>query len=120
MADTGSLIQLHKHNNFEVLEYLEDSDGKLYYKGVPIYTAVSENPNNAITTLADGIFVDNTYFLSKDQYELLSKFSFKDNELYYDGIIVSREYQNNQIDNMISSLWNKLDAEDAITGGDSA
>ena len=119
MADTGSLIQLHKHNNFEVLEYLEDSDGKLYYKDVPIYTAVSESPNNAITTLTDGIFVDNTYFLSKEQYELLSKFSFKDNELYYDGIIVSREYQNNQIDNMISSLWNKLDTEDAVTGGDS-
>ena len=120
MADTGSLIQLHKHLNFEVLEALEDSNGRLYYKGVPIYTAVSKNPNNAITTLTDGIFVDNTYFLSKEQYDLLTKFSYENNELYYDGVIVSREYQNNQISNMISSLWNKLNSEDTVTGGDSA
>ena len=30
-SGTGSLIQLHNHDNYDVLEELEDSGGKLYY-----------------------------------------------------------------------------------------
>ena len=88
MANSGSLIQLHKHLNLDILEQLSELDGNLYYKNIPIYIAVSNNPNNAITTLTDGIFVDNSYFLSKNQYDLLTKFSYKDNELYYNNILV--------------------------------
>ena len=118
-SETGSLIQLHKHNNFDVLEELEDSGGKLYYKGVPIYTAVSNKPNNAIVTISDGIYVDNSCFLSGDQYDLLTKFSYKNGELLYDNVIVSREYQDNAVYDTVTAVWAKLDAEDAaIAGGE--
>ena len=115
---TGSLIQLHNHNNYNVLEELEDSSGKLYYKGVPIYTAISKQTNNAIVELADGIYVDNSCFLSGDQYDLLTKFSYKNGELYYDDVIVSREYQDNAIYDTVSAVWDKLNAEDAAIGGE--
>lgn len=116
---TGSLIQLHNHDNYDVLEELEDSDGKLYYKGVPIYTAVSNKPNNAIVTISDGIYVDNSCFLSGDQYDLLTKFSYKNGELLYDNVIVSREYQDNAVYDTVTAVWAKLDAEDAaIAGGE--
>ena len=116
---TGSLIQLHNNDNYDVLEELEDSDGKLYYKGVPIYTAVSIKPNNAIVTISDGIYVDNSCFLSGDQYDLLTKFSYKNGELLYDNVIVSREYQDNAVYDTVTAVWAKLDAEDAaIAGGE--
>lgn len=116
-SGTGSLIQLHKHDNFDVLEELEDSSGKLYYKGVPIYTAVSSKANNAIVTVSDGIYVDSSCFLSGDQYDLLTKFSYKNGELLYDNVIVSREYQDNAIYDTVTAVWAKLDAEDAATAG---
>lgn len=119
-SGTGSLIQLHKHDNFDVLEELEDSGGKLYYKGVPIYTAVSSKANNAIVTVSDGIYVDGSCFLSGDQYDLLTKFSYKNGELLYDNVIVSREYQDNAIYDTITAVWAKLDAEDAATAGGGA
>ena len=116
---TGSLIQLHNHDNYDVLEELEDSGGKLYYKGVPIYTAVSNKPNNAIVTISDGIYVDNSCFLSGDQYDLLTKFSYKNGELLYNNVIVSREYQDNAVYDTVTAVWAKLDAEDAaIAGGE--
>lgn len=37
--------------------------------------------------------------------ELLEKFTFKDGELYFDGVIVSREYTSEQIQTMIKELW---------------
>lgn len=114
---TGSLIQLHKHDNFDVLEELEDSGGKLYYKGVPIYTAVSSKAHNAIVTISDGIYVDGSCFLSGDQYDLLTKFSYKNGELLYDNVIVSREYQDNAVYDTVTAVWAKLDAEDAATAG---
>ena len=118
-SGTGSLIQLHNHDNYDVLEELEDSGGKLYYKGVPIYTAVSNKPNNAIVTISDGIYVDNSCFLSGDQYDLLTKFSYKNGELLYDNVIVSREYQDNAVYDTVTAVWAKLDAEDAaIAGGE--
>ena len=42
MADTGSLIQVHYHNNFKTLENLSDFNGILYYKEVPISLFVSD------------------------------------------------------------------------------
>lgn len=116
-SGTGSLIQLHNHDNYNVLEELEDSGGKLYYKGVPIYTAVSSKPNNAIVTISDGIYVDGSCFLSRDQYDLLTKFSYKNGELLYDNVIVSREYQDNAIYDAVTAVWAKLDAEDAAIAG---
>ena len=116
--NTGSLIKLHNHNNYGTLEALEDYDGKLYYKGAPVYTAVSNDNRNAIITFTDGIFVDNSYFLNENQYSLLTKFSYKNGELYYDDVIVSRKYNDNAIYDMITAVWNKLDAENTeATGG---
>lgn len=42
MDNTGSLIQIHYHNNFETLENLSNIDGILYFKGTPIHPIVSD------------------------------------------------------------------------------
>lgn len=42
MSNTGSLIQIHYHNNFETLENLLDIDGILYYKETPIHPIISD------------------------------------------------------------------------------
>lgn len=42
MNNTGSLIQIHHHNNFETLEQITDYNGTLYYKDAPILYAASD------------------------------------------------------------------------------
>lgn len=113
MSSAGSLIQLHHHSNIDVLDDISDSDGKLYYKGTPIYTQVSKTDGNAIQTLSDGIYVDSTYFLTEDQYNLLTKFSFVNNELLYDGEIVSREYKNSAVVNCVNAVWEAIEQEES-------
>lgn len=50
MSKTGSLIQLHHHNNFEILEQLTEKNNILHYKDVPIFPSVSdEEIQQAIT-----------------------------------------------------------------------
>lgn len=44
--------------------------------------------------------------------DVLEKFTFKDGELYFDGIIVSREYTSEEIQAMIEELW--IDIEDFL------
>ena len=39
---------------------------------------------------------------------------------YIDYTSSTSNYSENEIKKMIEDLWNKLDAEDAVTGGDSA
>lgn len=108
MAKTGSLIQLHSHTNLEILEFLSDVDDNLYYKGIPIYTQVSSDKNNAIQKLPDGIFVDNS---------VLSRLSTKDNKIYFDGKLITQEYTENEIQTMITGMWSILEPK---TGGDSS
>ena len=106
MSDTGSLIQLHSHTNLELLEFLSDDNGNLYYKGVPIYIQVSKDKNNAIQKLPDGIFVDNS---------IISRLSTKDDRLYFDNVLVTQEYTERDIEIMIIGLWSMLEP-----GGDSS
>ncbi len=108
MAKSGSLIQLHSHTNLEILEFLSDVDDNLYYKGIPIYTQVSSDRNNAIKKLPDGIFVDNS---------ILSRLSAKDDKIYFDNKLITQEYTENEIQNMITGMWNILEPK---TGGDSS
>lgn len=115
MAATGSLLQLHSHNNYDILEEISDINGQLYYKGVPIYIGLSKENNNAIELFSDGIYVNGSYFLNKEQFDLLTKFDYKNNELYYDDIIVSREYDIKEIEDMINEIWNKINTENSNT-----
>ena len=43
MPSTGSIIQLHHNNNFELLEFLTENNNNLYYKDKPIYTPSLKN-----------------------------------------------------------------------------
>lgn len=36
MNETGSLIRMHHHENFDILDNLSENEGTLYYKGEPI------------------------------------------------------------------------------------
>ncbi len=57
MPNTGSIIQLHHHNNFELLEFLTEDNGNLYYKSKPVYTPISLTEHNVVQAKTDGIFV---------------------------------------------------------------
>lgn len=105
MINEGGLIKLHYHKHLEVLEELTDTGGVLYYRGTPLIATdkplfqsvqISKKEHNYLQKLEDGLFVDGTF---------LDRFSYKDNELYFDDKIVSREYTETEITNMVDSLW---------------
>lgn len=112
MADTGSLIKLHYHKNqSEVLDFLSVVDGNLYFKNAPIYIQVSADARNAIVKLPDGIFVDKSYFLTKQQYDVLTKFKFENSLLYFGEHTISWDYTYQQIQLTNKEVWDVLNAE---------
>ena len=111
MAGAGSLIQIHYHANFEVLEGLSDVGGSLYYKNLPIFVQISKEKNNAIVEKKDGIHVDNSYFLDEAQYRILTKFNFYNGTLTYDGRIISWDYTEDQLFVVNEQVWEELSAE---------
>ena len=107
----GSLIEIHYHANFGVLEELSEVGGNLYYKNAPIFTAVSKEKTNAIIKKLDGIYVDNSYFLNEKYYRLLTKFDFYNGILAYDGREISWDYTEDQLDVLHKQIWGELDKE---------
>lgn len=99
MLNAGGLIKLHYHDHLDVLESFNDINGVLYYKDAPLFQniQISKYQHNHLVRKPDGLFVDGA---------LLDRFDYHDNELYFDNIIVSREYTNQKITDMIDSLWN--------------
>ena len=114
MPNPGSIIQLHHHNNFELLEFFTETNNNLYYKNKPVYTPISLSEHNAIQTKDDGFFVDGKNFIDDTEHDILSRFSFKNANLYFDNIVVSREYQRPAIQLMIVELWEVINAGGAI------
>lgn len=98
MLEAGGLIKLHYHSHFDVLEAFSDISGVLYYKDSPLFQNIqlSQREHNHLVKTSDGLFVDGTF---------LDRFSYHDQELYFDDVIVSREYTNEKISAMVSSLW---------------
>lgn len=112
MADTGSLIKLHYHQNqTDVLDFLSVVNGNLYFKNAPIYIHVSEDEKNAIVKLPDGIFVDKSYFLTKAQYDVLTQFKFENSLLYFGEHIISWDYTYQQIQLTNKEVWDALNVE---------
>lgn len=112
MADTGSLIRIHYHENqLDVLDFLSDEDGKLYFKNAPVYTQVSSDSKNAITKLPDGIFVDGSYFLTETQYNVLTQFSYDNSLLKFGDRVISWEYTLQQIQLTNKEIWDVLNPE---------
>jgi len=121
----GSLIQLHFHENFDVIDKLSDVGGILYYKDTPVFPSVSKKDNNAVTLETDGLYVSNVTMLSQKQYDLLSKFDYINNVLVFNDVTVSQEYTKTQITVMIHELWLEIDPEydggdEDNTGGDTS
>lgn len=98
MLEAGGLIKLHYHNHFDVLEAFSEVNGVLYYKDDPLSQNIqlSQQEHNHLVKASDGLFVDGTF---------LDRFSYHDQELYFDDVIVSREYTNEKISAMVDSLW---------------
>lgn len=100
MLKAGGLIKMHYHDHYEVLESFYDVDGVLYYREKPLFLNITISPNehNYLTKLENGLFVDGTF---------LDRFSYENDELLFDNIIVSREYEDQKIQDMVTSLFNK-------------
>ncbi len=98
MQQAGGLIKLHYHTNLSLLELFSETNNILYYRGSPLFQniQISQKQHNKLTRESDGLFVDGTF---------IDKFEYINGELLFDGIIVSREYTNQQIINTINSLW---------------
>ena len=98
MLEAGGLIRLHIHNHFEVLEAFSEKNGVLYYKNSPLSQSIqlSQREHNHLVNEPDGLFVDGTF---------LDRFDYHDQELYFDDVIVSREYKDENISAMIDVLW---------------
>ncbi len=114
----GSLIQLHLHENFDVIAMLSDVDGILYYKATPVFPSVSKKDNNGITLESDGLFMSNLTMLNFQQYDIVSRFKVVNNALTFNGTIIPQEYTKTQIAGMIAELWNELEPD--TSGGDTS
>ena len=103
MAQVGSLIPVHSHDNKSVLDCLSENDKKqLLYNGKIIDAALSEKDNNLIERLEDGLYIDGS---------VLSKFTYVDGVLKFRGIVVSQEYDERSVKAMIYDLWKEYDEE---------
>ena len=98
MIQAGGLIRLHYHDNLDILNLFSEVDNVLYYRNNSLFQniQISEAEHNHLTKQQDGLFVDGTF---------LDRFSYYDNELYFDDKIVSREYTDQQITDMVNTLW---------------
>lgn len=98
MLEAGGLIKLHYHSHFDVLEAFSEVSGVLYYKDDPLSQNIqlSQQEHNHLVKESDGLFVDGAF---------LDRFDYHDQELYFDDVIVSREYEDEVISAMIDSLW---------------
>jgi len=114
MSSTGSIIQLHQHINFPLLEFLTEDNNNLYYKDKPIYTPISKLANNLIEEKEDGFFVNGATLPDEIQHNILTRFSTLNGVLYFDGIVVSREYERQSIQLMVQQLWTVINSGGVI------
>ena len=98
MLNAGGLIKLHYHEHLDVLEKFTEVSDVLYFNGDSLFNnlELSQEPHNYLIKNNDGLFVDGSF---------IDRFDYHDNELYFDDIIVSREYTDQQITNLVNSLF---------------
>ncbi len=107
---TGSLIPFHQHNNLDLLQLLTDTNGLLYYNGKPVTPPVKNDKNNALQVTSNNeLFVDGTYFLSKEQYEVLSKFDYAAYLLTFNGREVALKADDSSVKSVINQVWSNID-----------
>ena len=102
MINAGGLIKLHHHKNFALLELFSDVNNVLYYRNASLFNNIqlSQNQNNLLTKANDGLYVNGTF---------LKRFTYNSGNLYFDGKIVSREYEDSAIRSSIVTIWNNLE-----------
>lgn len=105
MAGTGSLIQLHIHDNKAILDaFSENSDKQLLYRGKLIDAKISEKEKNLLTREEDGLYVDGSV-LGEFTYDDINKL------LKFKGVTVSQEYDKRSITLMIYDLWKEINSQ---------
>ena len=77
-----------------------------------VWMQISSKENNGITLEPDGLFMSNLTMLNTTQYYLVSRFSYIDGRLFFDNTVVSQEYTYDQIEAMVSDLWEELEHEE--------
>lgn len=107
--ETGGMILIHLHDNKAVLDLLKEANGQLYYNDKPVMTPISKQDHNAIKELTDGLHVDNTYFLNKTQFDVLTGFTFVNGTLYHNNKIVSQEYTDLQMQLAVAEVWKAVE-----------
>lgn len=107
----GGLIKLHSHDNKEILDKLTIVDGNLLYNNKPIYIQVSTKNKNLLIQESDGLYVDGSYMLTKEQYDILTQFNFENNTLSYAGKEVPRKYSDAVVEYMIDEIWQQIESE---------
>lgn len=108
----GSLLELHSHNNLNILNELSEASSILYYKGKKIagIADISKEPNNAIIGKSDGIYVDGKLLCTSDEKDLLSKLSIDPTQgLMVNGKQVGHSHNNKDILDKFS-----IDTENAL------
>ena len=100
MLEAGGLIKLHYHWNYDILQLFSEENGILYYRSESLFKnlEISQAEHNHLSKNNDGLFVDGTF---EDRFS----YDSEHDELYFDTRIVSREYTNQQITDMVNSLW---------------
>ncbi len=101
-------------SNSDVLEQLSDSNGVLQYKGKPIAAdlKVKDDPLNAIqVTDAKELFVNNSYFLNQQQYEMFSKFTYDASVLKFDSREVGLREDDVNLENAVKQVWEDIDSD---------
>lgn len=82
------------------IDKFSEVNGVLYFNGNSLFdnVEISQQQHNHLTKENDGLFVDGTF---------IDRFDYDDenDELLFDDIIVSREYNNQDVTNAVESLW---------------
>lgn len=107
---TGGLIFIHYHDNKELLDLLSSVKGVLYYDGKPVMLPLKNSEDNALVVTSDReLFVDGRYFLTKEQYDILTKFDYQALLLTFNGKEVGLAASNTAVSDMVNYVWKTID-----------
>lgn len=134
--ETGGLILIHYHDNKDVIDLftalngklcwdgkvvfpiddpdllnkLKDLDGVLQYDDKPVMIPVKQTSENALKVTPEReLFVDGSYFLNQEEYNVLTKFQYGAYILTWNGQEVGLRASEESVKNTINYVWQNID-----------